>query len=218
MYFQTFRRDLTTAYDTFFVDGFASSVNFSANPFTVAGQLPLDGVNPNRIRGLYYFDLSTLPAAATIVSAVFTLKMSQDNLVVDGVYYCSRVTQPAWTENDATWDQFDGLTLWTTGGGDFTDTGRDTCTITAPADNLVFANLAALAVDAVAHRASGLYLLTRSASEDTDGDLAIDWSSKADQADPPQPPSVFPTLVIGFTLPAGVTPKYDGCGFRGRGF
>lgn len=102
------------------------------DPTTVAGRLPsddtyLDASKPstvygdtNRIlvradnsadrRGVLRFDLSDIPADATITSARFYLY--GNNQAGDQVIYIYRVTS-AWTEAAATWQ------TWTTPGGDF---------------------------------------------------------------------------------------------------
>lgn len=69
-------------------------------------------------RGLIKFDLSSIPAGQTITSA--TLKLTAPDLdgIIGGFMDIHKVTQP-WTEGNVTWETFDGLTNWTSSGGDF---------------------------------------------------------------------------------------------------
>ena len=195
----TFVRPATTVRDTLLADRYAADVNFADATNLAAGRVQFDSVNWNVVRSLFLFDLSGLPAEATITAAVLTLHPIV-NIITTGEFHCYRITQPDWTENGATYNVYDGTTPWATPGGDFTDTDHDTANVTADSDPLVFSNLTPLVRDAIALRDRQLHLLIRHATEGTN-DLAVNWSSEADAADPPQDPSLFPTLVVTYRLP-----------------
>ena len=67
--------------------------------------------------GLVEFDLSTLPADATITGAILELFLTNDgsNAVQVDVHRVSR----SWVENGATWNRYDGTNNWSTAGGDY---------------------------------------------------------------------------------------------------
>ena len=81
-------------------------------------QITTSSQNNLGVRPLVRFDLSAVPAGATIVSATFEM-----------YYFYSRVsfTEPLrlhralrdWTEMGATWRAYDGINNWTTAGGDY---------------------------------------------------------------------------------------------------
>ena len=80
------------------------------------------GVYQSRDRSLLRFDLSGVPAGATITSAVLTLTATDlfggNPGEAMSVY---RLTQ-LWTEGGVTWNRYDGVTPWATAGGDFDGT------------------------------------------------------------------------------------------------
>ena len=92
----------------------------AANPTTNNGpsttlQTKYDTSTAKRQRALVQFDLSTIPAAATINSAQFRLNTTQ---VANHTVEIRRVTNP-WLQNEVTWLNRLTGTPWTTAGGDF---------------------------------------------------------------------------------------------------
>lgn len=86
-------------------------------------------------RTLVQFDLSSIPAGSTILSAQLSLYHTAGGSDTVSAY---RVTKP-WTEgtgvagSGATWNEYDGATDWTAAGGDY-DTAAGV-TIVLPANN-----------------------------------------------------------------------------------
>src|SRR6059058_6020915 len=68
-------------------------------------------------RGVIQFDLSSIPACASVTSA--TLRMTIENAGnASRTYGAHRVTA-SWTEGGVTWLRRNSTTLWTSAGGDF---------------------------------------------------------------------------------------------------
>lgn len=91
--------------------------------------LYVESYDSKQRRSLIQFDLSTIPSDAQITSA--TLKFyyaSYSCSVVAGdspsgrIYWAYQVTQP-WTDNEITWNRYDGINSWTNTGGDYTEAG-----------------------------------------------------------------------------------------------
>lgn len=79
-------------------------------------------------RALIKFDLSSIPATATITSAILTLTPVTDNSSnarTLSVYRCLR----AWTEAGATWNKYDGTNNWGTAGAENTTSDRESTAI-----------------------------------------------------------------------------------------
>jgi hypothetical protein len=77
--------------------------------------------NPNFInRTLIKFNLSALPADATINSATLSLRATVDAASAATTYRVYRLKR-AWTESGATWNTYDGTNNWQTAGGFGTD-------------------------------------------------------------------------------------------------
>lgn len=74
-------------------------------------------------RPLLNFDLSAIPAGATIDTAKLTVEVyTAINTGPTGTV--SRCTRPdTWVESEAQWNDFASGSAWTAGGGDFDDTG-----------------------------------------------------------------------------------------------
>jgi hypothetical protein len=69
------------------------------------------------ITSLLKFNLSSIPANATINSATLTLTVQANaSYLVDDTVSIHRVKQN-WTEDGATWNTYDGSNLWNTPGG-----------------------------------------------------------------------------------------------------
>jgi len=106
------------------------SVTSDADTTILVGSLPATFDGPDFVsgttgrgstaRGLLHFDISSLPADATLDSIALTLTVVK---VPDGPnggsnFELHRVLRP-WTEPDATWTQADAQNAWTNAGGDF---------------------------------------------------------------------------------------------------
>jgi RHS repeat-associated protein len=89
---------------------------------TVGLQKGADGFT-KVLRSLYKFDLSSIPAGASILNADLNLWMSSvsnDTSIQVDAHELSK----SWTENGATWNST-GTTSWTNTGGDYTSTPID---------------------------------------------------------------------------------------------
>ncbi len=120
----------------------------------------LDDKDPSYGRIVMLFSLSSIPANASIASAVLTL--SGDGVSAgydDGglTYTAYRSLRTDWSETGATWNQAKAGTPWTNPGGDYDDTTGQTVTVDGD-DNLVF-DLSALATDALRSRSGKLSLI-----------------------------------------------------------
>ena len=147
-------------------------------------------------RALYQFDISGLviPAGQAITGAVLTLA-NVAMVLGTGNWACSRVTRHNWTTS-ATFTDYDGADAWTVPGGDFTDTGRGTFAAPNDTANLVFANLAVLALDAFTLRAGLLELEVRNLDETQMADLLVTVSSEAVLGTDIDDPAFYPTLLV----------------------
>ena len=82
------------------------------------------GANPSyiqwystvRVHSLLQFDVSSIPAGATVTSALLTLAYAVH--VGTNVINLYRCTQ-AWTELGATWNKYNGVSNWALAGGDY---------------------------------------------------------------------------------------------------
>ncbi|HEV8337094.1 MAG TPA: DNRLRE domain-containing protein [Candidatus Polarisedimenticolia bacterium] len=93
---------------------FASNVqNYGAE-----AQLTTNSQSNGGSRGLVRFDLSSIPAGATISSATFEMYHYFSRSALSESLRVHRLTR-AWTEPGATWRAYDGVNSWTTAGGDF---------------------------------------------------------------------------------------------------
>jgi hypothetical protein len=72
-------------------------------------------------RAIANFDVSAIPVAAVITQAKLqrTLTLADPSPHSVRIARCTRPTQ--WTENGVTWNKYDGVNAWTTGGGDYDD-------------------------------------------------------------------------------------------------
>jgi len=121
------------------------------------------------VRGLFRFDLSSIPITATIDHASLTLFAAGQGQATEDpaafVFAAYPLSQTGWTELGANWQKYDGVNAWNSlggplgGGGDYLTANGDTA---IPADidtNLQFDNLAAMVADAVSHRQGQLDMI-----------------------------------------------------------
>jgi len=81
-------------------------------------QMTLEETNIRR--GVINFDLSGIPAYASISNATLQV-YATDNSVPATQFNVSiyALTNPAWTEMGVTWNKYDGINYWATAGGDY---------------------------------------------------------------------------------------------------
>ncbi len=171
----------------------AADLNNSTSASHIVGTIAGQGMFRMALR----FDLNSQPpmiaSAATLTLKNFTTGGVES--VVDGLYYARRINQPSWAPTTATWNRYDGATLWTLAGGDYTTTNQGTCTILVGTSDLVFTGLATLVQDAFTNR-SGLLDLVVMGSELSNENVIVysvdDLTS-----------SNRPVLSITYTLDAG---------------
>jgi len=134
------------------------------------------GVNtPGTVdRPVLHFDLSqpsvegtTIPSGATMTAA--SIAFTTLNPTVGGAAKARRLTQAAWVELQATWNNYATGTPWTTAGGDYTVTGEVDWSLPTGSGAFTLSGLAALCQDALSNRASQLHLLLMNVDEATDG-------------------------------------------------
>jgi hypothetical protein len=133
--------------------------NFAVDTVLRAGTDNWGKGGVSRCRPLLRFDLTAIPANATIESAALTMYHANSTLPAGGTFYLYRVTQTAWTEFGATWDTFDGLEEWQTAGGDFTATDGDSSVVPDSSSDLIFSMLKPLVDDALALRLGQLHAI-----------------------------------------------------------
>lgn len=122
---------LTSTQDTFIMNNAASSNLGNLTRFAIEGDIS------QLKRSLLLFDLSSIPAGATITSATLTLEKISSDIATDSISVHA-ITR-SWVEGDGTagsgttWNTYDGASSWTTGGGDFNVTASATTVVTAAA-------------------------------------------------------------------------------------
>lgn len=106
-----------------------------SSPTVNNGADPTLSINTGQFVSLVQFDLSAIPAGAIIKSAQFSLYHASGSTDTAGIF---TVTRP-WIEgtgvagSGATWNTYDGASLWAAGGGDYDPAAG--VTIALPANN-----------------------------------------------------------------------------------
>jgi RHS repeat-associated protein len=187
--------DETTSSDTFIESGGSSGTNFGVDPSLMIGNATATS------RTLIKFNLSSLPANATITSAVLTLTVKSDSSSNDRTLYAYRLLKN-WAEAGATWNKYDGTNSWTTGGAasftDYDTTILGTTNVSAnPAINSTISmNLDASTLEAMrAGSVDNFGFLLKVNAESSDG---ISYYSSATTT-----AAYRPTLRVTFTIPDG---------------
>src|SRR5262245_22732801 len=90
----------------------------SVQNFGTATLLLSNSQTNGQSRLLLYFDLSGIPAGATIQSAVMELFYASTRVSTTEALRVHRLTR-SWTELGATWRTYDGTNNWATQGGDY---------------------------------------------------------------------------------------------------
>ena len=156
-------------------------------------------VTVNTIRSLVKFDLSPIPAVATITSCTLALVVNEDrssNTRVKHVYRQKR----AWTELGATWNKYDGTNNWQTAGGfgandcEQTDIGATSFGSADPIGTIHSFSLTASAIQEMVRGTftnNGFLLKTDTESDDSYGYNSSDYATAADR----------PKLTVVYTIP-----------------
>jgi hypothetical protein len=173
---------------------------FSGNPDATLGSLDqvfVGNDNSNSERGLVRFDLSAIPAGATVTSCTLNIHVGTVNQASAGKIY--RVKQPAWDETAATWNRYDGVNAWTTPGAfnavelmsDVVVTlGADgPIAYTAPTTGGAFAfpDLSPLCQDAVTARGGALNLMIKQDADAPGATAEFSFSRRTDSAENERP-------------------------------
>jgi len=90
----------------------------SVQNFGAATLLLSNSQNNGQSRLILYFDLSGIPAGATIQSAVMELFYASTRVSTTEALRAHRLTR-SWTELGATWRTYDGTNNWASQGGDY---------------------------------------------------------------------------------------------------
>lgn len=107
----TLQPDAAAGKDNFIEQATPTSNNGTATTLDV---IMTGGATPRR--GLLEFDITSIPSGSTVTSA--TLSLFTSNGLTNVNTSIHRVTQ-AWTEAGSTWNKYDGITDWTSAGGDY---------------------------------------------------------------------------------------------------
>jgi murein DD-endopeptidase MepM/ murein hydrolase activator NlpD len=107
----------------------SATTNFgSATTLQVDGSEPSGSITDMNI--VLAWDVSSIPAGATVVAAVLTLEVTN---VSSGSYFCHEILSP-WNEASVTWDNAASGTPWSGPGASGTDRGADAvCVVSASA-------------------------------------------------------------------------------------
>lgn len=91
------------------------SSNYGGDSYLQVGEY--NALTDYVVRSLLKFDLSSIPAGSTIISATLRIYDSAANYSDNTrTMYVNR-SKRAWTENGATWNKYDGTNDWSTAGG-----------------------------------------------------------------------------------------------------
>lgn len=163
-----------------FISGVQTTTNFGALTYIVHGVVFLGGEKFQWRRGIVNFDVSEL-AGATIESAMLVrtiTSISGAGGVGARLSRCKRAIE--WTENGVTWNAYDGVNLWTAGGGDFDDATPVKIDYDEPSTtgDHEIAGLGSYVEDALQSRGGIVSLITRLQDEDPGVTQELLWSSK----------------------------------------
>lgn len=106
--------------------------NFGALGTIGCGILRAGGAKDDTNHAIANFDVSAIPLDAIISGAVMhrLITLADPSPHSIDIQRCTRPTQ--WTENGVTWNKYDGVTVWTSGGGDRDNTTPPTLTEVEP--------------------------------------------------------------------------------------
>jgi hypothetical protein len=101
----------------------------SSNGYTNYGTSTSIRAGHSSWRGLLEFDLSGLPANATITSAQVELYYYDDYTITGVGDLEAHLITRSWTETGVSWNNYDGTNSWSSTGGDFDSTVEDSVSI-----------------------------------------------------------------------------------------
>lgn len=156
---------------------------------------------PGRQRAVMKWDLTSIPANATVTASTLTLKHKFDNYPAwdSETIRIFRITNQSMTES-VTWSTYDGSNAWTTGGGDYTT--EDAVTLAwDDGDDIAVSdsNFVSLVQDAIDNRSRSLSIVVasqRTLDGSTTGRYIKVYSSSAASS------SNYPALSITYVVPA----------------
>jgi hypothetical protein len=149
------------------------------------------GIQQTALRGIFHFDMSTVPIGATILQATLKLQTLGHNGPGGEAAWCRRLTSTDWVENEVTWNQKSTMSAWASPGGDYT-TSQEVSWTKPTTNSLKFiTGLAALTQTAFDVQSRQIHLLLMADVENYDppADLRSRFASRT--AGSPWPP---PTL------------------------
>ena len=177
--------------------------NFDLQNFGADARIRLSNKTNTQKHGLLRFDLSNLPAAATVTAATLTLNLEGIGSANSGSAYVHRATR-AWGEGDGTtsgscykgasWLRYDGCAPWAVAGGEYDTTPAASAAIDSLAPGPVSWDLTSLvAATHAGSFANNGFLLTVSS-----GINQADFST-GDAVDP----ALHPKLVVDYACACG---------------
>ena len=186
-----FQPDDTTAFDNF--------LHTSVSVPPTWSQLAIGQSGGSRVRTIFVWDLTSLPAGAVVTSASLALTEDTDSITSTQSVRTYRMTQTAVTES-ATWATYDGSNAWATAGGDYsTDIGSTEAT---DGGDLTIndSSFVSLVNDALGNR-SGLLRIIISTQKELDADFSGTQRMYYKSASTAIV-SERPKLTVTYTLPA----------------
>lgn len=163
-----------------YMSGVQTGTNFGGSTQIIHGLVYSGGTKLQWRRGIVNFDVSAL-SGAIITSA----KLVREVLSVSGAggvgARLSRCTRPAqWTESGVTWNMYDGVNLWTVGGGDLDDDAPGKIDYSEPSatGDHEIAGLEGYIADALANRGGIVSIITRLQNETPGVTQELNWWSR----------------------------------------
>jgi len=195
-----------SAKDAFFWET-QPTVNFGSNV-----NLWIYCVASGNARGILNFDVSDLPAGATISSAKLNLNYYSRayadpvGLSVD----VFKVTRDNWTEAGSTWNKYDGSNDWTAAGGDYVTSNPAGANVNMPADyGWIEWEIKDIVEDAIANVSSSVNVIVKFTTEGTGGkDAFLASNNYTHDTD------LRPKLVIEYTAEEGAGRQLRGQGIK----
>jgi len=157
------------------------------------GSVQMKGIVNSKRHSILEFDISSIPAGATIDSATLFLSEQGGAQLTTGELV--RMTQAGWVELEATWNQYANGSNWTTSGGDADTTQRTTFTTIGNGEGSVDAlDAQPHCQDALDNRSGLVRLLIRP----TETGWSVGWHSSDSTT-----ASKRPKLVVNYTPSGG---------------
>ncbi len=103
--------------EDFYVYAGSATTNFTLD------YLAVNNASGGNTRAILKFDFSALPASVVIDSATFSIYYYSDPIgdPAGRTFEVKRITQIAWVEAEATWNNYKSGSAWAAGGGDFSN-------------------------------------------------------------------------------------------------